>query len=229
MITDSLQIRALINRLIRDKVPITIMLPEREGFFSSLLLDSDREGGTMLADELFPPRGHAAVEPGMEIRVLGNIDGIEVRFKSRVITINADQPGASYSLVTPVAMDYKQRRNAFRVPVSPALAIPVLLSGDGINAKGTLADISHNGLRVAMRNPGSLPMGTELHCDIALPDEHISAKAEARHSAPDRRGLGVVYVGFRFLELSNEHQRTINRFTANLQRDQLRARRMFHS
>lgn len=229
MITDPLQIRSLINRLIRNKVPITIMLPEREGFFSSMLLDSDRAIGTMLADELFPPRGHQAVEPGMEIRVLGNLDGIEIRFKSRVITINTSQPSSSYSLAMPVAMDYKQRRNAFRVSVSPALAIPVLLSGDGIESKGTLADISYNGLRVALRKASSLPMGAELQCDIALPDEPISARAEARHSAPDRRGLGVVYVGFRFLELGNEQQRAINRFTADLQRGQLRARRMFHS
>ncbi|MDP1698478.1 MAG: flagellar brake protein [Xanthomonadaceae bacterium] len=229
MITDPPQIRSLINHMIRGKVPITVMLPEREGFFSSLLLDSDREDGSLLADELFPARGHQAVEPGMEIRVLGNLDGIEVRFRSRVIKIHAAPPAASYSLAMPTAMDYKQRRNAFRVPVSPASAIPVHLRAEGFNAKGTLTDISHNGLRVAMRNASSLPMGTELLCEIELPNEPISAKAEARHSEPDRRGLGVVYVGFRFLELNREHQRTINRFTANLQRDQLRARRMFHS
>jgi len=227
VITDSTQIRSLINRLIRDKVPITVMLPGREGFFSSLLLDSDRDNGTLLADELFPARGHAAVEPGMEIRVLGNLDGIEVRFKSRVITINAEQPGASYRLVMPIAMDYKQRRDSFRVPVSPALAIAVLLNADGISAKGTLADISHNGLRIAIRGANPVPAGAQLLCHIDLPDEHISTMAEARHSAADRRGLGVVYIGFRFLELNIEHQRAINRFTANLQRDQLRARRMF--
>lgn len=229
MITEPFQIASLISRLIRDRVPITVMLPGREGFFSSLLLDSDREAATVLADELFPARGHAAMAPGMEVRVLGNLDGIEIRFRSRVIAINPAQPGASYTLVMPVAVDYKQRRNAFRVPVSPALAIPVLLHADGISVKGTLADISHNGLRVAMRNASALPMGSELLCEIALPDEPINARAEARHSAPDRRGLGVVYVGFRFLELSNENQRIINRFTAHLQRDQLRARRMFQS
>src|SRR3546814_899662 len=132
---------------------------------SSDLLDSDREAATVLADELFPARGHAAMEPGMEIRVLGNLDGIEIRFRSRVIAINPAQAGASYTLVMPVAVDYKQRRNAFRVPVSPALAIPVLLHADGINAKGTLADISPNGLRVAMRNAGALTMGSELLCE----------------------------------------------------------------
>lgn len=225
MITDSAQIRSLVNRLIRDKVPITVMLPGREGFFSSLLLDSDN--GSLLADELFPARGHRAMQPEMEIRVLGNLDGIEVRFKSRVIMIHAEQPGASYSLVMPIAVDYKQRRDAFRVPVSPALAIAVLLSADGINAKGTLADISHNGLRVAIRGANPVPAGAQLLCHIDLPNEHISALAEARHSAPDRRGLAVVYIGFRFVELSLEQQRTISHFTANLQRDQLRARRMF--
>lgn len=227
MITDPLQIRALINRLIRDKVPITIMLPEREGFFSSMLLDSDRAGSTMLADELFPARGHMALAPGMEIRVLGNLDGIEVRFKSRVLAINTDLHGSSYRLSIPAAAEYKQRRNAFRVPVSPALAIPVLLRSDEINGAGTLADISYNGLRVALHKGVTLPAGAALLCDIELPDDRISAKAETRHSEPDRRGLGVVYVGFRFIELSNEHQRAINRFTANLQRGQLRARRMF--
>lgn len=229
MITESFQIASLVNRLIREKVPITVMLPGREGFFSSLLLDSDRADGTLLADELLPARGHSVMEPGMEIRVLGSLDGIEIRFRSRVITINPAQAGASYSLVMPVAIEYKQRRNAFRVPVSPALAIAVALHADGINAKGTLADISHNGLRVALRNAISLPTGSELQCDIALPNDPIDARVEARHSAPDRRGLGVVYVGFHFLELSVENQRIINRFTANLQRDQLRARRMFHS
>lgn len=229
MITEAFQIASLVNRLIRDKVPITVMLPEREGFFSSLLLASDREAGTVMADELFPARGHAAMESGMEIRVLGRLDGIEIRFRSRVVSINPAQPGASYTLVMPGAVDYKQRRNAFRVPVSPALAIPVLLHADGINAKGTLADISHNGLRVAMRNASTLAMGSELLCEIALPNDPISARAEARHSEPDRRGLAVIFVGFRFLELSNENQRIISRFTSNLQRDQLRARRIFHS
>lgn len=227
MITASHEIRSLLGRLIKERVPITVMLPGREGFFSSVLLELDRDSNTLVADELLPARGHASMLPGIELRVLCRLDGIELRFRSKVLAVSAAQPGATYRLSVPEGLDYLQRRQVFRVPVSPALAIPVELGSNGTRLKGTLVDISHTGLRVALRGQRELPPAELLSCQVGLPPGSISAEVEPRHSEPDRRGLGMVYVGLRFIELSREQLRLISRFTANMQRDQLRARRIF--
>lgn len=227
VITDSHEIRTLLGRLIKGREPITVMLPEREGFFSSVLLELAHDADTLVADELMPARGHALMHPGVELRVLCRLDGIELRFRTKVLAVSPTQPGAIYHLSMPTGLDYLQRRQAFRVPVSPALAIPVELGSNGTRLKGTLADISHTGLRVALRGQRELPSTDLLSCQVDLPPGIIRTEVEPRHTEPDRRGLGMVYVGLRFIELSREQLRLINRFTANIQRDQLRARRLF--
>lgn len=227
MITDSHEIRTLLGRLIKARVPITVMLPEREGFFSSVLLELDRDSNTLVADELLPARGHASMQSGIELRLLCRLDGIELRFRTKVLVVSPTQLGAIYRLGVPTGLDYMQRREAFRVPVSPTLAIPVELGSNGTRLKGTLVDISHTGLRVALRGQRELPPAELLSCQVDLPPGSIRADVEPRHSEPDRRGLGMVYVGLRFIELSREQLHLINRFTANIQRDQLRARRLF--
>ncbi len=227
MIIDLHEIHALVGRLIKERVPVTVLLPAREGFFSSVLLTLERESSVLTADELFPARGHAAMEPGTELRILARLDGIEMRFRTDVIAITSTGSSATYQLRVPTALDYMQRRTAFRVPVSPALAIPVLIGGDGVNAAGTLVDISHGGLRVALRGQRDLPPAESFNCRIGLPAEPVLAEVEPCHTEPDRRGLGVVYIGLRFLNLSRDQQRVISRFTANIQRDQLRARRLY--
>lgn len=221
------EIHTLVGRLIKERVPVTVLLPEREGFFSSVLLGLDRESSILIADELFPARGHAAMAPGTELRILARLDGIEMRFRTDVIAIAPTQSSATYQWRVPNALDYLQRRTAFRVPVSPALAIPVLIAGSDINATGTLVDISHGGLRVALRGQRDLPPAESFNCRIGLPSDPVVAEVEPCHVEPDRRGLGVVYIGLRFVNLNREQQRLISRFTANIQRDQLRTRRLF--
>jgi len=227
VITDRHEIHTLVDRLIKERVPVTVLLPEHEGFFSSVLLALDREAGVLTADELFPARGHAAIMPGVELRVLSRLDGIELRFRAKVVAISPAQPSATYRLSIPAGLDYQQRRNAFRVPVSPVLAIPVQLGSGDTSAAGTLVDISHAGLRVALRGQRELPPDEPLDCRIDLPPGVVSAQVEPCHSEPDRRGLGVVYLGLRFIALSRDQQRLISRFTAHIQRDRLRARRLF--
>lgn len=227
MITDRHEIHTLVGRLIKERVSVTVMLPEREGFFSSVLLALDRENGELTADELFPSRGHAAMATGLEVRILSRLDGIEMRFRASVKAISPTQPGATYRLSMPTGLDYVQRRNAFRVPVSAALAIPVELSAGVARARGTLVDISHTGLRVALRGQAPLPPVDSLSCSIDLPPGTITTTVEACHTEPDRRGLGVVYIGLRFIGLTRDQQQLISRFTAHIQRDQLRARRLF--
>lgn len=231
MISDRFQIAALMSRLVRERVPITVMLPEHEGFYSSVLLDSDREQRSIVADELFPARGHALLGAGMEVRVITHLDGIELRFRTRVESVQHDSGGASYRLTMPNAADYHQRRNAFRVPVSPALAVAVLARDESgaVAMRGTLADISHAGMRVAAQTSIVLASGLRLACEVALPGRTIEALAELRHSESDRRVQRITYFGFRFAEIETDAQRAINHFTASLQRDQLRSRRLIQS
>lgn len=231
VISDRYQIAALMSRLVRDRVPISVMLPEQREFYSSVLLHSDREQRSIVADELFPARGHALVDAGTEMRMITHLDGIELRFRTRVEAVQQDSDGASYRLTMPTAVDYHQRRNAFRVPVSPALAIAVVVrdESEAPVLRGHLADISYAGMRVATQSSIALTAGARQICEVALPSGTIQAVCEFRHSESDRRLQRITYYGFRFIDIETGAQRQINHFTASLQRNQLRSRRLILS
>lgn len=226
IVSESHEIRALVGRLIKERISITVLLPGRGGYFSSLLLAMDRESSALLADELFPVQGHAAMQAGMEVRVIARLDGTDIRFRCRVVEISQRRPASAYTLDLPAAVEHVQRRRAFRVPVPASMSIDVEVQPeDTAPIRGRLIDISQSGVRIELRAIRPPPPALVWQCRIGLPDGEILASAETRHAIVDRRGPGVVHVGARFVDIDRGQQRLIGRFTAGIERRRLRDRR----
>lgn len=225
IVTESHEIRALIGRLVKERVSITVLLPGRGGYFSSLLLNLDRESSALVADELFPAQGHAAMQAGMEVRVLARLDGTDMRFRCRVVEVSLRKPASTYTLALPSAVEHLQRRRAYRVPVPASMPIDVEVQPeDSPPIQGRLVDISQAGIRIELRAVRPPPPAMVWACRITLPGGEVVARVETRHAIVDRRGPGVIHVGARFVDIDRDQQRLIGRFTAVIQRRRLRAR-----
>lgn len=225
ILTESHEIRALIGRLIKERVAITVLLPGRGGYFSSLLLEMDRESSALLADELVPVQGHAAMRAGMEVRVIARLDGTDMRFRCQVVEVAHHSPASAYTLALPAAVEHLQRRRAYRVPVPASMPIEVEVQPeDSPPMQGRLIDISQAGVRIELRAIRPPPPAVVWDCRIVLPDGEILARVETRHAIVDRRGPGVIHVGARFVDIGRGQQRLIGRFAAIIQRQRLRAR-----
>lgn len=225
MITAGHEIQALLMRLIAERTPLSVFLPEAGAPYGSLLLDLDRERGQLIADALYPAAGHRRALPGLALHVATRLGGIELRFRTRIDAIDAD--AATYRLALPRELDYRQRRRAYRTRVPAAYVIGAQLHADEAAAQraASLVDISTEGVALRMRAADAPAPGDCLRCTIELPVGVLEAMLEIRSVRTDPALPGACSIGGSFAGLSHEQQRLVGRFTALLQRRLLRARR----
>lgn len=222
VITTGHEIQALLMRLIAERTPLSVFLPEAGAPFGSLLLGLDGARRQLLADALHPAEGHRRAAPGLPLHVVTRLQGIELRFRTRIDAVGDD----SYRLALPRELDYRQRRRAYRTRVPAAYAIEARLQVEADEPRrARLVDVSIEGVALGMRAADAPAPGTCMRCAIELPVGTLEAMLEIRSVRYEPSTPGACSVGASFAGLSHEQQRLLGRFTAVLQRRLLRARR----
>ena len=84
MLKDPDVIRVLLARLIAARCPVFVFVEGDDERYATTLLELDADANALIADELNPRRGNANVRRGAKLRVAARLEGVDMRFSTRV-------------------------------------------------------------------------------------------------------------------------------------------------
>jgi c-di-GMP-binding flagellar brake protein YcgR len=227
MLTDPDVIRVLLARLIAARCPVFVFVEGDDERYGTMLLEHDAEANALIADELTPRRGNANVRRGTKLRVAARLEGVEMRFSTRVRAIDAEADVSAYMLEVPGELDHREQRAVHR---TRAFAIAAKLHDpEGPPVEGRVLDVSIAGIRIAVKRPHRVREETRWDCTVVLPDGELESRiAIMRVLGAQRPRLGAEaedVLGAKFDSLAEGAARRLGRYIADTQRALLRARR----
>jgi c-di-GMP-binding flagellar brake protein YcgR len=227
MLKDPDVIRVLLARLIAARCPVFVFVEGDDARYGTMLLEHDAQAGALIADELTPRHGNAGMRRGTRLRVAARLEGVEMRFSTRVLAIDAESDVAAYMLEVPDALDHREQRAVHR---TRAFAIAAeLRDPEGPPVDGRVLDVSIAGIRIAVRKPHRVREETRWDCTVVLPDGELESRiAIMRVHGAERSRFGASaedLLGAKFDSLGEGAARRLGRYIADTQRALLRARR----
>lgn len=219
---DQTDIYILLKRAFEMRCLLTVCVGDERAPYTSAILEVVRDGRYLVLDELTPASGHARIrqEPRIEVRAL--VEGIEMRFESRVDQIGEQDGLPYYKVAFPQEIIYAQRRRQHRVTVPLSQGFEVLVGfADEQELRGELRDLSVGGLCARIRSGTIDPTHDRnalASCRILLPEDRmILSDIEILHiDAPPRPR--VPRIGCRFIDPAPAVLRRIEQFCAELDR-----------
>ncbi|SDU85652.1 flagellar brake protein [Pseudomonas mucidolens] len=224
VLTTPLEIAGTLRLLQESNDPLIITFQERNQRFQSYLVDIDRDGKTLILDEMIPRDGERYLENGEAFRVEGFHEGVRVAWESNGnLTISEEDGHRTYQGSMPNEVVYHQRRNAFRAALKLAQLINVDLGGEKLKApvNGKLLDISATGCKLRFEGDISqrLQLGQVYDRFIAaLPFGNMTTAVELRYLHFEEK-IDATFAGVRFHNMSGLVQRQVERFVYQLQRE----------
>ncbi len=226
-ISDPVRITALVQRVVSERLFVTVALSDGQEDYNSTVLGVDTEAGEFLLDALYPETGNEILRREGWLRLTAGFDSTSLTFTSRVMD-EGEEAGIRYFRVAlPARVDYAQRRGRYRVPVDSIHNVPVILENQqGTTVLGNLHDISASGLSVLLSAPAAVAFGPGEaipFCVVRIPDdEPIVVGIEVRDLRAEQGDTTVL--GAKFIEIDRIAEQRIDRFVTAMERQLLKHR-----
>lgn len=212
----------LLRRLCESRALVNVRVPGLSGDFRSAVLTVDPATSRFQLDELYPERGHRAVYPGLELRVVSFVEGVEMRFQAVVEHVDTAGGIAFYELAYPEEIRYHQRRQHVRVPVRLALQQKAVLRDEASEIGLRLLDLSAGGIGAHVMKGGEVRVGERWDLELQLRDEPVlNTPVEIRFAQQDRVNHRQ-RLGAQFLDLPAAEIGRLQRLVLAIQRELMR-------
>lgn len=223
-ITDPAKISRLLKGFTKRYTPLTARVPGQKEAYTSCIVDIDKKH--VLLDELLPNSGHELLVAEGALQVTGMLDGVAIQFFTTLKRVDDKGKMLTYHMKLPTLLEYRQRRQNFRVRIPMTRKLPVtIVNKNGKMVKGELHDLSHGGAGMLfLADKTIMESGKQHECTIELPDgSFIYCTAELRFSKniPSRN---TKFIGIQFVGLLPLQSRLIGRCINELERDYIRKR-----
>lgn len=233
-LVDSADLRHLLLKQVADShCLLELRFDDDTGAYQTMIMELVPEHGYLVLDALVPGEGDArtATQPAVHVRT--RLNGLDVRFSSRITQRGVEDGEPFYKVPYPVTVDYPQRRREHRVTVPIGKSVEVVFDGGGGRAlTGEVRDLSPSGFSARITSgdvqrlqsdagDGAAPRSA---CELRLPDdETVQATVDVLHVFPGR-GRAAPRLGVCFVALEPRDERRIERYVAELDREQTRTR-----
>ena len=218
------QIIALLRQLEAGHELLSVTVPNCPDIANTAILGIKEDRGYSLLDEFSTNTTHQAFIEQKKAVIQGHLRGTELRFSCDLVKTGADANIILYAVRIPGEIVRKQRRDQFRLRLSPAICVPVTVPDlDGYRVAGEAYDLSASGLG-AMLNTRCCPERGTLLPDvtIALPGcKPFIAKLEVRFSRVES-ARHMLRLGGRFVAMTQQQERKLEQFLAEQQRKRCR-------
>ncbi len=195
--------------------------------YVTMIIDVDKNKRTFLLDEMVPSEGHKKATNGDPFRITASDNGIAIIFKGQVINTITRDENDYYLLNLPQYIEYKQRRKAFRVPISIENNVPIHVSIKDQEINNIqMRDISFTGVSFIAKG---LNLENQIQINNIL--EPISITTKERKIIYSKLEIKRVryierdnntFVAGRFIDLTHSQQRSIELFISELERENIR-------
>ncbi|MDT8388549.1 MAG: flagellar regulator YcgR PilZN domain-containing protein [Thiogranum sp.] len=218
------RIIALLRQLQAGHALLSMTVPGCSAIANTAILGIKDDRGFFLLDELSANVTHEAFLKAKKAVAKGRLNGTEMYFNCQLVKTGADDNMVLYAIRLPDEIIRKQRRNQFRLRLSPAVCVPVEVSDpDGCSTAGELHDLSTSGLGALLQTRHCPEHGQRLsRVSIALPGSApFITELEVRFSRIDKT-RHMLRLGGRFLTLTQQQERKLEQFLAEQQRKRCR-------
>ncbi|MEQ8232536.1 MAG: flagellar regulator YcgR PilZN domain-containing protein [Gammaproteobacteria bacterium] len=195
----------------------------------SALVEVVPQQAYLVLDAFAPALDDALLARTPALAVRTRLDGLEIRFDTRVLERGGTAAAPYYMAAWPDDIDYPQRRREFRAVVPLDLGATVIIAAPrGAPVSGQLRDLSPSGFSLDLASEAcerlALADGWRGRCQLLIGGEDtLAAVIEICHVRPPTRALPV-RVGACFVDLDARSERRIERYVAELERARARLR-----
>ena len=218
-ITSPAKISRMLARLTRHYSPVRVHIPGHKKHYNSCIVNVDEEH--VLLDELLPTTGHQLLVTEGALQVTGNYDGSIIQFFTTLERVDDKDKIITYHMNLPSVLEYRQRRQNFRVPIPMSRKLHVIIDNDSDEVdKGELHDLSHGGAGIIfLAETAIVEAGRPYECAIELPDaDLIYCTVELRYSK-ELASKQAKIIGVQFVGLSPLQSQLIGHCIIELERD----------
>lgn len=224
-ITDPREIYRVLRSLQITRSLVSLHLVNDNHTYSSLLIHTDFNSRQFVLDEVASDEANRRLQRGEEFSLTGFYEGIQVIFRrNRVVSSSPTGFDRAYSVKFPQRILHKQRREAFRAPVTSSQTSSASVRNDnrGEVLQGRIVDLSTTG--VGCEFPHYIKPEIEKEeffqeCTVTINDElHLKCMLKAKHPHY-QKSTGHYLCGFKFSQLDRVQQKLVDRYVLNLQRE----------
>lgn len=221
------EIESQLSHVLLRKTMLGVAIDTSADIYLSHMLELVPGEGYLVLDELAPITGHRRIEPGSRLLVTARTTGALVRFYTEVLNIGTDQGMGYYKVRWPRVLGVQQRRKHYRVFVPFDQGVPVMITTDNdLRLTAELRDLSVSGFSARLPDGGPLHLrsGQILpRCSLELPDSgRLVVPIEIRHHLPPQDERRSARLGARFLRVTPQDQRQLERLVRALERESQR-------
>ncbi len=223
-ITGAKQIIALLTQAHTAHCLFFARFKDQPEQFTTALLGVYPKHGFLVLDELSPKEGHELLLQDGSPQLIGKIDGVDLRFDTRLIEAREKSGIAFYKMTLPESVIYRQLRQDHRVSTG-ALKLPFRgYRGKGYQQglRGYVCDLSRSGIGVILEETVTTLYPGEVlpACTVKLPGAgEVLFSLEVRHSRPNKQ-REITRIGGRFEEIDADSRKKIVRLINELERQQ---------
>jgi len=222
-------IAAHLGRLQREHQLVKLNIVGTDNSFNSMLVSIDPAKQTMLLDVLHPDTAHQQLIKKKDFNFNVESDGVKISFNGTIQKLVEDDGKPAYFVNFPDKLLYKQRRQAFRAPISKGDLLSITLTDTEMtkSCKGIIDNVSRGGLCLQIDH------GENWHFEkfsilsaqfFTTENIEIICDIEVRNIKPDQ-----VYkhtkVGVQFKNLDKQQKRHIQNFALRMERQMIKRQR----
>ena len=217
----------ILNQLATNRVPLEVRLPRADTDGTSMILEVADDSHYFVLDEFVPHTLNDKVRKDDVVCILTSLAEVDVRFESRITATGMEGEIPFYRVPFPDTAYYPQRRAVYRasVPMQWTSKVRFKAANDA-SIDASLRDLSVGGFccqleddAVAILRQLAEPLTCELHVDA---EEPLPVKVALCHERRSTRKS--VWLGARYIELPKPDERRIERWIADITRQQARVR-----
>lgn len=219
----------LLKKIFESHCLLDIRLHGEDAAYQSAIIELLPDSGYLVIDALTPDGGDALAARLPDVRVRTRVNGMEVKFASRILARGSQGGLPYYKVRYPDEIEYPQRRRELRVTVPFDRGVPVRFeTRSGTWVRGEIRDLSAGGFCARLLSGDVVNIETECGqtsaCEIDLPGHGtLHAVVELRHMLPSR-ARSAPRVGARFVELDPLAERQLERCVDELRSTRQRQR-----
>lgn len=196
----------LLKKIYEAHCLLDIRLEADDAAYQSAVIELVPEAGYLVIDALTPAGGDALAARLPRVRARTLLQGIEIKFASRIVQRGSQAGLAYYKVRYPRDIEYPQRRSSLRVTVPFDRGVPVRFeTRTKAWVRGEIRDLSAEGFCARLLSGDVKNIEHECGlctaCEIDLPGQGtLRVVVEVRHILPSR-ARSAPRVGARFIEL----------------------------
>ncbi|TXH05993.1 MAG: flagellar brake protein [Nevskiaceae bacterium] len=214
------EIAQILVRLLDQRGLISVHVIGSAGSHSSVLLELDLHGGSLLLDELHPPAANRQLAPGARLLVNARLEGSRIEFTCTVRDAVHLRGGPAWRVAMPESIDYFERRSGYRLTVPAGMHLqPAILNGLDGPISARLLDVSRRGMAAILGSAVQAEIGIHVPCSLRLLENRLDLDAEIRSSVLQHNQLRV---GMMFMNMTPAQRTALDTSVARLERNLLR-------